>query len=428
MELNKQIDFSAIAQKKWTQSQFFKIFCCIMLGGICLFLLSLVLLGVERWRYLFFIFQAPDDSFMDFFNPLYWVQFKDIYSWRYADYPALSYLIFGLFSHIVPANVLKESAVFIRGNVYGIAALSAFLGTFLISFFAVIFKNKSGTVKEKLLFCLLILFSAPFLFSVERGNIMFVSLFFTTFFIFYYDSPKRYLRELSLVFLACAAAMKIYPAAIGILLLKDKRYKDILRLGIYTVCLFVLPFFFYNGIADMKRFLHNISGNSGWYSKLSYGYSANIYTTLKMIVCAVTQQEYLTLNIIFRGISYLALFVGGTAAYFISKKWKTVAVACLLMVLVPPISAAYILLFLIPPLVLFLNDKEERGFKDLIYLILFAIIFMLNIPAEVPMYMPRLTYVGLPVLADNFCERFACLIMFIMLCRDGIKDFKVRNK
>ncbi len=139
-----------------------------------------------------------------------------------------------------------------------------------------------------------------------------------------------------------------------------------------------------------------------------------------MIVYSITSHEFIFLNTLFSYVPYLCLLIGAVISYFMDKKWKTVAISCLLMVLVPGISGAYTLLFMIPPLILFLNDKDNKSFKDLIYLILFCLIFMLNIPTKAPIFMP----LGFPVLMDNFCARLACVVMFTMLCWDGVKKCK----
>ena len=422
IDLNKQIDWSWVSKKTWTQKQFFKLFCYIMFGGICLFLFSLLVLGFERWVYLFHLLIDPNDSFMDFFNPIYWVQFKEVYSvWDHSNYLPFSYLIFILFSYVIPHNILSAGSVAVRSTIYGSIALYLFLCCSLIPLVLIILKNKVGPVKEKIIFLFLVFFSAPFIFSVQRGNIIFIALFFMMFFVFYYDSKKRYLRELSLLFLACAAVIKIYPAAVGILLLRDKRYKDIFVVCVYVFCLGFLPFFYYNGIGDIKLFFDKVLSVSQKYDEVGYGYIVNIYVTLKMIVYAITNREFVFLNTIFHYIPYLSLLIGFLGAYFVNKKWKAVSIACLLMILVPSISFTYVLLFMIPPLILFLNDVEEKNFKDLIYLFLFCLIFMLNIPALAPIFQPRAVNI---ILMDNFCARLACLVMFCMLCYDGIADFR----
>lgn len=420
MKLNAQVNLSSLTKRVWTQGQFFKIFCAIMFGGICLFSLSLLIFGFDRWIYLFHIFIDANDYFMDFFNPIYWSQFKNIYGlWDYSNYLAFPYLIFMLFSYIIPIDVLATHPVIIRSSVYGIISLSVFLIFSLVPLVILIFKNKIGALKEKSIFSILIIFSSPLIYSVERGNIIFIALFCMMFFIFYYDSKKLYLKNLSILFLAIAIAIKIYPAAVGILLLKDKRFKDICVLGIYVFCLLFLPFFHYNGVADIKLFINNTSRLSKYCLELGFGYSLNISNTLRMLVYMLTEKEFISLNIIFHYISYLVLLVGIFTSYFTVRKWKTIAIVCLLMILVPSISWTYVLLLMIAPLILFLNDKDNKNFKDLIYLILFCLMFMLNIPTEVPIFMPD----GYPVLMDNFCARLSCLVMFAMLCYDGIKDY-----
>ena len=260
--------------------------------------------------------------------------------------------------------------------------------------------------------------STPFIGSLERGNIIFIALFFMVFFAFYYDSDKWYLRHLSLLFLAASVAIKIYPAAMGMLLLREERYKDILLLGAYVLCLVIFPFFLYNGISDMNLFFNNSLALSQKIQTFGYGYSENITTTIKMLYYAITRHESVLLNTLVQYIAYLALLLGVVAAYFTNKKWKAVAITCLLMVLIPSISWTYTLLFMIPSLIMFLNDNEEKSFRDLIYLILFCLMFILNIPTETPIFFPK----GYPVLLDNFCARLACPVMFIMLLVDGFKD------
>ena len=425
MKLNDRLDFSFITKKTWTRDKFFNIFCYIMLAGICIFVSSLFVLGFNRWVYLFHILINPYDSFMDFFNPIYWAQFKDVYTiWNASNYLPFSYLIFRFFSFLIPSDILVIAPVIIRRSIYGAISLLFFLGFSLIPLLVVIFKNKMGSVKEKIIFSLFMIFSTPFIGSLERGNIIFIALFFMVFFAFYYDSDKWYLRQLSLLFLAASIAIKIYPAAMGMLLLREKRYKDILLLGVYVLCLTIFPFFLYNGLSDIKLFLNNSLAFSQKSQTLGYGYSENITTTIKMIYYAITKHESILLNTLAQYISYLALLLGIVAAYFIKKKWKTVAITCLLMVLIPSISWTYTLLFMIPSLIMFLNDNEEKSFKDLIYLILFCFLFILNIPAKAPIFMPP----RYPVLIDNFCARLACLIMFIMLLVDGIKDLMHNKK
>lgn len=417
MKLNDQIDFSVITKKKWTQKQFFLIFCGVMIFGIILFLVSLLILGIERWRFLFFLLIDPEDSFMDFFNPLAWsVPLSIAYQNIYSIYPPIIVLGAGLLGSLFPPEISSVLRAFpLRASCLGTGLLISFLALTCFGFFSLLGKLKTGSYKIKFLFCTLIFFSSPFLHWIERGNYIIIAIIGSLFFVMYYDNPKAWLRQLALIMLALAINTKIYPIFLGLLLFKDKQYKDILYLGLYSLLLLLAPLFWLGGINGFLLFLSNLPTNSGTAYSLGYGYSLSLFLTLKMIVYAFTNQEFTILDAVFSFISFAILPIGAVAAYFAKSKWKTLAILCLLMILVPSISYTYILIFMAIPLAYFLNEEEEHTFRDLIYLILFCLIFMLNIPALVPIFTPG----GYPVLFDNFCAKLSCLTMFIMLIRDS---------
>ena len=417
MQLNEQVDFSFITKKKWTQKQFFRIFCGIMIFGIILFLVSLLILGVERWRFLFFLLIDPEDSFMDFFNPLAWSTPLSIaYQRVFSIYPPITVLWAGLLGSLFPTEISSVLRAFpLRASCLGTGLLISFLTLTCFGFFSLLGKLKTGSYKAKLLFCALIFFSSPFLHWIERGNYIIIAIIGSLFFVMYYDNPKAWLRQFALIMLALAINTKIYPVVLGLLLFKDKQYKDILYLCLYSLLFLFVPLFWLGGINGFLLFLRNLPTNSGTAYSLGYGYSLSLFLTLKMIVYAFTNQEFAVLNTVFSFISFAMLPIGAVAAYFIKSKWKTLALLCLLMILIPSISYTYILIFLAIPLAYFLNEEQEHTFRDLIYLILFCLIFMLNIPALVSIFTPG----GYPVLFDNFCAKLSCLVMFIMLVRDS---------
>lgn len=428
MNLNEQIDFSAITKKTWARGQIFKIFCGIMIFGICLFLISLLVLGLDRWKYLFYIYINPQDSFMDFFNPIVWAGADTLakaYQNSYNLYPPIVVTISGALGSGLGLIERRELHNFgFLNHTPALILLGSFFFTSLSSFFALIWQKIKGNIKTKLLFCILILFSAPFLGWVERANYVIFAVIGSLFFVMYFDSSKKYLKHLALFALAVAINIKIYPAALGLLLLKEKQFKDIVYLGIYTVLLFVIFMMFVGGVDSIFLLAKNLKINTQFVIKRGYGYAFNLTSTLKMLTCILSGQEFPILNKIFSLLSILILPVGAVAAYFIKSKWKTLAILCLLMILVPQISYNYVLLFMLIPLIYFLNEKEYYNFKDLMYLSLFCIIFMLNIPMEAPLVMPPAIF---PILTDNFCERLACLVMFIMLCHEGLKCCRESN-
>lgn len=62
------------------------------------------------------------------------------------------------------------------------------------------------------------------------------------------DSDSKIKRELALLLIAIAAGFKIYPAIFGFLYVKERRWKETIRLIIYGFVLFFAPFVAFGGV------------------------------------------------------------------------------------------------------------------------------------------------------------------------------------
>lgn len=422
MNLNKEIDFSAITQKTWTRKQVFKMFCGIMIAGICLYFFTLLIFGFKYWGGFLFGLGFSDDYFMDFFNPIsYAASFDLSYTYWQQIYPPLPAVVCTFLAQFFPPELLNHLRAFgLRASGLGISMLIIF---FLLSFagiLSLLYRLKEGTNKVKIIFCVLILFSYPLWFWFERANNISFALIGSLFFLAFYNSPKKFLKHLALFSLAVAINIKLYPAVFGMLLLREKRFKDILYLGLYTFALFFMPFLFVGQISDLKVFVVNLPHHTSWITTLCCGYAVSLTNVLETVFTAITtlQPTRFMLEMFFI-ISMTAGVLGAVVSYFIKGFWKTCALLSLLIVLIPQAGGDYGLLFMLIPLVLFLNGKEYN-FRDLIYLFLFTFIFMLNIPAIAPIYTkPNGEFITI----NNLFAKLSCTVMFIMLCYDGIKDF-----
>ena len=85
--------------------------------------------------------------------------------------------------------------------------------------------NKAVKIMSSIAFCL----SMPVIFTIERANFLLMTLFFILFYIFNNDSENKIRRELALISLAMASALKLTPAVLGILLLYNKQWKEAIR-------------------------------------------------------------------------------------------------------------------------------------------------------------------------------------------------------
>lgn len=123
--------------------------------------------------------------------------------------------------------------------------------------------NKAVKIMTSIAFCL----SMPVIFTIERANFLLMTLFFILFYIFNYDSENKTRRELALISLAMASALKLTPAVLGILLLYNKQWKEAIRTVIYGLILGMVPFlFFHGGLVNIGRMFHNAALNVQAYS------------------------------------------------------------------------------------------------------------------------------------------------------------------
>ena len=130
-----------------------------------------------------------------------------------------------------------------------------------------------------------------------------------------------------------------------------------------------LPFlFFKGGFANISQWIQNFKLNADIYR---YGVFPRFgtYYFLNLIHGAAKNG----LEKIFNIITYIISFVGLFVAFFHDKLWKRLGIIICIILLFPVNSAFYCGLYLLPFIILFLNDEEHSWF-DLIYLILFIIL------------------------------------------------------
>ncbi|MBU4017064.1 YfhO family protein [Patescibacteria group bacterium] len=347
------------------------IFYVTMLFGILLFFLNGLITRGQSFYNLF----SPSigNYFMDFFHPL-----SELFDGPYAHgsiYPPLPLMLFKLMLRFIPYDVAAQGGFAIRATQAGqIVFLLYMLLTLAILLFLFI-EIKKGSRIEKYIFSFIILFSAPFLFQFERGNIIFVALLFLMVFVFFKNHKNPIVREIALVSLSLSVGIKIYPVIFGLLLIKEKRFKEALRASVYCAALFFLPFFAVGGITQIPQLFKNFFSTSndaiGW----GVGYSVNIQSIIRIIFgyIGVFSKEPIYIGNI---ISIAILMLGIIATFFLRSKWKTVALLSLLMVMIPPISYEYTLIYMVIPLILFLDRKEKEKLIGYVYLACFILIFI----------------------------------------------------
>lgn len=319
-------------------------------------------------------FYDTNDTFMDFF--------KSVIHGRnpYADqviYPPLMNTIYLIIRHFVPIDLIDEGAFALRDSQIGLMTYFIYslvlIYLLAISFFS-LYKGENYT--KKIAF-LCILFSFPFIFCFERGNAILIALIFSMFFFEGYESENKKVRYASYLALSIAAGIKIYPAIYGLLLLKRKNKKDILICLAMGIVVFFVPFLI---MQDESRYvstwINNMLFTNGLYGQLGYGIRHNITA----IFDAVGVWLGFNLNIMGKVI-LIIIFIMSLLCIFVDKnmeQWKKIMLLTLLIIFTPGMSYSYVLIFMIIPLIFFLNSYSDDNANGLniFRTILFILIFM----------------------------------------------------
>jgi hypothetical protein len=258
----------------------------------------------------------------------------------------------------------------------GIISCFVFLA---FGFLAIHFLNKKlkkGNESEKILFSMLILLSVPVLYAFERANIIIYAFIFTMLFFALKDSENKWLRELALISLAISFSLKIYPAIFGFILLKEKRFRDIIRLIIYALIIFFAPFVFFGGFNAIKSFINNLISTSNTFSGLRLN-KLNFMGLFNYTLQFLNLKGNLYSVII--KIIYIVIIILSLLSSWITKiNWKRVMLLTLLLIGIPSFSFTYVGIFMIIPIIYFLDFEGKRNKLDYIYLLLIILIMFAN--------------------------------------------------
>ena len=402
------------------------LFYILMLASIAIILLLGYLTHGEVIRIL--LHPIKSDVFMDFFNSIQYGMKP--YS-RDVIYPPLINVFYGFLGRFVlkdsPPLMYRTSQmgamVFLIYNlfVYGlfIYALKRFINKFM-----------PCSDKEKMFFAFIILFSTPYLFMMERCNSIIISLSSIMLFLIEYKNNNSILKQGLL--LGVATSIKISPILIGILYIKDKRYKDGFLCLIIVCLLFNIPFVFTDG--NIFTLLENIHKATSYFQgsiieadgtvrAMGYGVHVNIDKFFEMIGKVISVD---TSKIAF--ITKMIICILGTALIFTKKidLWKIMALLISIIVLVPGFSAVYNLTYYTIPLIIFLN-KTTYDKMNYIYMLLFLGIFMPIVNVNIPILHEISSNDIFKIRLSTVLESICALLMSITIIIDCIFSIKQRR-
>ena len=233
---------------------------------------------------------------------------------------------------------------------------------------------------------LLLIMSLLFWHSLQKlnrhhylSNWSMILLFFSSIFYFlayYQDSDKKKVW-FALFSLCMATILKIYPAIFGLLLLKEKRYKDILYCFAIGIPLVFLPYLaFKGGFENIPVHLNNISQMQGDFSnkwidafgmpKIASMLFHSVLITGPTFNVLSTFLQILSMTFVLMSL-FLVLF--GKNSY-----WEDVMLLVCTLILYPTNSGFYCGLYFFPVLCIFMGNKSANSRVHYLIILLSCVI------------------------------------------------------
>jgi len=294
-----------------------------------------------------------------------------IYGLGEKAYLPLTYVIMYFVSRIVNVDsyaIRDESYFGIVADYKYLAIFLIFIIIIMILMYTLIQVTKKGKMSIKIMTAMALCFSAPMIYSIERGNTIIFTVFLCMFYLFYYNSENKILKELALIALASAVGFKMTPALLGIMLLYNKQFKEAARAVLYGIIIVFGPFLFlHGGFSNIPLMFDNIALNLKSYTSLdgcTLTASVNRFGKFFDNKFTMTQGLVDNLKTITTILSLLLLVV----VPFLKTNWEKVAAVVVVLIILPSHSGEYCVLYMLPVIVMFLNEEKHRNI-DFLYLL-----------------------------------------------------------
>ena len=312
------------------------------------------------------------DPFMDFFNSVRdAAQGIGVYTERHVIYPPLANLLYLVISKFTPSayndTTFQERYTW-HDHTFAIVLLALWcVICTLILIWLLTRVQKKAPLYQKLIISALFALSLPVLYVLERGNIIILTLFALVIYAFTYNSESKFKRELGLIALAFAFAIKLYPVVFGWFLIADKRFKEAIRCAIYGLVLLIVPSFFFGGPMCFYQIYLNI-----------FNFSSGADSTLSIILNYIHTPA--VLQTVITVLVYVWVLICGVCfafSHFIRKDapYKTWALGFVTILCVPSLTSIYSWAFMMIPMIMLFNTQKLTQ-KQLAYSVLMTIPFV----------------------------------------------------
>ena len=378
-----------------------------------------IIMVVSRgaWLTTYFL-NDTNDTAMDYFNMLANVSDLDPYK-TYANYPPLVFCFLRVMYHILPIMPGGDVGYILRNYEPAQLGYILFIITALFCFIVLTSTWIKNNDKYKWMYTFLLLTSGPMIFTIERGNFIIVALIAVMFFLRYYDSDDKKLRILAYIALSVAAAIKIYPAVFGLLVLGKKRWNEVLLLIISGLSLFFIPFLFFGGTYDVIRMLQGILISGEEQAAYGSNFNFSIVNLNNMLFELFDKQ--LDINGLY--IQLFGLVVGIIIFLLADELYKKTMALTLMCIWTPTFSYTYMLILFIPCLLILCN-KDVLFKIDYFYGICLSLLLC---PVSLPFVFEEAIY-RLPISYSTIVLNVILIIVSVVLIVDGVIGIYKKKK
>jgi len=387
------------------------VFIALMATGCLTYILIYAIMGNAQYTDLFFL--RTKDLFMDFYNSVRdAAQGEAAYTVHHVIYPPMANLLYLICSRFIPTSY-NNSEWFNRYTwpKYSSAILFYLLFTLVLVlfFFALVHEKKTGSRGVRFGFALFAVFNAPFLYMIERGNMLLLCLIALFVYAFTYNSEKAWWREIGLLCLAFSFCLKLYPVVFGWFLIADKRYREAVRCFIYGMLMLILPSFLFGGPAIFVQILRNITS-----------FSEGGGGTLTVIAAYGHLPLWLVSIVSYAWVAVCAVCFAISPWLYKDKPWKTWMIGLATIMAIPSLTSLYGWAFFLIPLIMLLRHERLSG-KNWFYVLIMTVPFI-PLPFRVNWYLSTNSFLVYPMTAVLTIVAVTDTVITLYRLRKGRKE------
>ena len=300
-------------------------------------------------------------------------------------FPPLAYLMYAFLARTVGYRAedptVATSHQFVGHNL-SIYVIYTCICIILLVYAVSLFIKKGNFINRVLLPCILIVTYPVAFAAIQRGNSALLVAPLIAIALSWRNDKSKIKKEAAMILIAVCAGFKIYPAILGLLYIKEKRFKETFRLLIYGVILFFVPFVFWGGLEGIKSFFNTLLFLNGdihrcSVSGLTEEITRNLFGSTIRAFTMVIQNLFLVLCL---------------TSFFMSKTRRgEILVLCALMTVYISSSWMYTCVYMIPVLLVFFNEKQDqsirinkRNWTDILIMLLLCATFSFTFNLDFP--------------------------------------------